>query len=1277
MTQSKIGRPLALGRLALSAGLASFLLATASTAAADGNGIRIRRGDVDIRTRGDRTIIRASDGSIIAFREFSIGRGEIIRFVQPGDFARVLARVTGDNPSLINGILRANGHVYLVNPAGVIFSRGSVVNVGTIHAAAGHLSDQRFIAGVDRFTRLEGEVVNHGRMSGDSIHLIGDRVENHGSIESAGGIVTLLAGDDVLIRQVGERVSVKIDGERVTDARGPAAGETHPDLSADPAVSNTGVIDAGRGRIALGAGDMYAFGIHNSGTLRAARGEISAVALDGAIENAGLISTSVDEGRAGSITVQAPSIVNQGRIEADARAGQAGSVEVTSSNHTYLMDGSRVSASGGSGDASGGDVLVHSYDGVTVAGEGSMVDVSGGRAGGDGGFAEVSGSQLIFNGDVRVKADSPGAADGTLFLDPRDIAIDDVGTHDPFIGDGQITFNEVGPNDDISISDEALEAIIGHIMLQANRDIFVVHRVDLVNNNDVTLKAKRHIVFDAPITGVHDLDVLANWDGIGSGDVVINVPLFGINDDALFRGDRIFVNGGLVHVGDDQRYVGHVIIGAHSVFRGDRALFNQRVDDAVAGAHDVLIEGQGSLGGAWGLSNPVRTLTITGLADLYNASRIRVAESVHMLDRTALGQTIRITSAIVTFDGTIDRGAFATPGALVVNGDAVFGGAIGAKHIIEFLKVTGRADLGAGEVWTRQYQRYLGEVTLTSDNVLTSTLNADIIFGSSIDGPFDLFARTGAATIFGGPIGLVTPIGDLHTDAPGVAMIGGDIIGQSMLFEDRVRLIGSSAVSAAGFVHFGSTVEGGGFDLAVASPLTFFDGNVTGVGALSTDEEGVTVLHAPLFRAGSIAMDDMVLLESDVVLNAATFSRFGGVNGPHHVTSYSGATALFHGDVGDVTPISSLNVKAGDVITFDANLVRAAGSITLDGVSPLGRTPQAAAIAGVGGDFQIASDSGDISIAADDRFSVLGDLSFTAAGSVTVTDLSVLGDLGIAASELFVHRRGPSDVLNTAGGITRDAGTDWVIGGAANVNAVNGVTLTGDGPAPILAIGDDTDAPTSLSSFERGRSGAVNAARFFFGNTVLDLTPVVGSDNPVEGVPTRPEDSRGRVHDRVLLDPIAQRNLARMGVFVRSMSPQEQVAINDRGIIRDDSMQAVADPSAEQYTTLVTRLERPAILSALATFRSLFFGPEVGDDADLQTLPDRSEEIKAVLAAGGEDAADELGSLRAIVANLRVSGLAGAEYARSLRAILTPIVPDGMTLEQVRAMVEPARVTEG
>ncbi|NNM26348.1 MAG: filamentous hemagglutinin N-terminal domain-containing protein, partial [Phycisphaerales bacterium] len=227
-------------------------------------------GDVTIMRQGSRTIIQASDGSIINFENFDILPHELVRFIQPDQLSRVLNRITGPEPTVIQGQLMANGQVYVVNPAGVAFTNGAVVNVGGLYAAAGDLSNEDFLAGEDNFTNLRGAVVNDGVITGDAVHLIGQQVANHGKIDAEGGVVTMLAGDSVYMKRHGERIMVRIDGVDLGDRAASSAdvtGEAVTDAAA--AVENTGTINAEGGHVFFGAGDMYSAAIRNTGTVRA------------------------------------------------------------------------------------------------------------------------------------------------------------------------------------------------------------------------------------------------------------------------------------------------------------------------------------------------------------------------------------------------------------------------------------------------------------------------------------------------------------------------------------------------------------------------------------------------------------------------------------------------------------------------------------------------------------------------------------------------------------------------------------------------------------------------------------------------------------------------------------------------------------------------------------------------------------------------------------------------------------------------------------------------
>ncbi len=65
-----------------------------------------------------------------SFRELNVGAGRSLYFADPG-VANILTRVTGTNPSLIDGRLGVNGaaNLFLLNPNGIIFGAGASLDI--------------------------------------------------------------------------------------------------------------------------------------------------------------------------------------------------------------------------------------------------------------------------------------------------------------------------------------------------------------------------------------------------------------------------------------------------------------------------------------------------------------------------------------------------------------------------------------------------------------------------------------------------------------------------------------------------------------------------------------------------------------------------------------------------------------------------------------------------------------------------------------------------------------------------------------------------------------------------------------------------------------------------------------------------------------------------------------------------------------------------------------------------------------------------------------------
>lgn len=235
-------------------------------------------------------LIHAPDGSIIQYSSFNIAAAEAVRFsqtiggVENAD-ARVLNRILNGLPTHIEGSLTGNGHIYLVNPAGVYFGEGATVNANAIHAAAGNLSDTDFADEVDRFTSVRGPVQNAGEIRARAISLVGETVVNSGEIIAEDGWIVIAAGNDILIgRDDAGGPLLKIEG---------GAGAIFD--AAMTGVRNTGTIEAtgttaSTGVVRVGAGDLYGTAIFSDNAIRArelalAAGNRGDIALAGEVNS--------------------------------------------------------------------------------------------------------------------------------------------------------------------------------------------------------------------------------------------------------------------------------------------------------------------------------------------------------------------------------------------------------------------------------------------------------------------------------------------------------------------------------------------------------------------------------------------------------------------------------------------------------------------------------------------------------------------------------------------------------------------------------------------------------------------------------------------------------------------------------------------------------------------------------------------------------------------------------------------------------------------------------
>ena len=140
-------------------------------------------------TPGNLEITQTAGQAIINWQNFDIGADASVQFIQPGSAAAVMNRVHDAVPTGIMGAMTANGRVFIVNPAGVVFGSGAVINVGRLVASSLDIADDDFINGIYDFTVPGiGEIANYGTIDAvEGVALLGSKVLNTGTIKAGEG----------------------------------------------------------------------------------------------------------------------------------------------------------------------------------------------------------------------------------------------------------------------------------------------------------------------------------------------------------------------------------------------------------------------------------------------------------------------------------------------------------------------------------------------------------------------------------------------------------------------------------------------------------------------------------------------------------------------------------------------------------------------------------------------------------------------------------------------------------------------------------------------------------------------------------------------------------------------------------------------------------------------------------------------------------------------------------------------------------------------------------
>ena len=481
-------------------------------------------GNATITTSGNtQTITQTSQNAAIDWQSFNIGADGKVIFNQPSTSAIALNRVIGGDASQIYGALQANGQVFLVNPNGMLFAKGSQVSAAAILASTRDISVADFMAGKYHFSGTgAGTIVNEGQITagaGGFIALVGAQVVNDGTLSAAQGDVHLVAANDVTVR-------LDTGGLDLTIGQG----------AYDALVDNGGVIQADSGRIYLTAQALDALtraSVNNSGIVEAS-----------SITNVGgkIVLSGDDITLAGGSKLDASGALGGGSVFVGG-GWQGGDAAIANASTVAMADAATIDVSAVQ-SGNGGTAVLWSQDRTDFSGH---IDAAGPAGGGK---VETSSHNLL-NVTGAVDAHATGGPAGQWLLDPYNVIIATSGASGTAYGanynpatDSVILASSIAgslSSANVTITTGSSGSSAGNITVNAP-----ITRTSGYTTQTLTLKAANDININKTIsstTGALNVVLMADSDNTSVGN--INFGSTG----------KILTNGGNFYAGSLAGYV--------------------------------------------------------------------------------------------------------------------------------------------------------------------------------------------------------------------------------------------------------------------------------------------------------------------------------------------------------------------------------------------------------------------------------------------------------------------------------------------------------------------------------------------------------------------------------------------------------------------------------------------------------------------------------------------------------------------------------------------------
>ena len=1091
------------------------------------------------------TVTQTSSSAVLNWQSFSVGQGYSVNFVQPSSSSTILNRVTGSTTSTIAGSINANGHVYLINPNGIVITATGTVNTGAFVASTLGISDADFMAGKRTFTGngTSASVTNAGVISigrGGYAALLGGAVDNAGAIVVPLGKVGLGSG---------ERATLDFSGDGFLQVAIPTAATGTGAL-----VANSGRIVADGGLVMLSAAaakDMARQAINMSGTIEAksvsgVSGDIVLAGSDGAVDVSGtLATTSTDstgtDATGGDITVTGRAITLTGAsLDASGLTG-GGSVKLGGDwqgtgtlQHadTLTVDAASTITADATSSGNGGTVVLWSDDLTTFAG---TISAKGGATSGDGGQAEVSGKALLaFTGFANLSA--ANGSSGTLLLDPYNVTISDAPSTSGFTASA---------NDSIINTDYLMIILMAtNITVSTGTngsqtgDITVASALSWVSFLRLTLSAYHSIIINAgiTITGNGKLVLVTNNGGTGG------TLTFGSGGSVNFAsgktGQSLTINGtaytllySMANIDD----IDNDLTGYYALARSLDATGTPYADALVAGG-----DGSTSFVGTFeGLGHTITGLTIAKTDVMYAGLFGYVGSGGVVRDIGLIGGSVSgmyYVGGLVGYNSGALVNAYST-GSVSGTGDYV-GGLVGINDhgTVSNSYATGTVS-GVNDVGGLVGENYYGTITSAyatgtargtgkkvgglvglndggtisyayATGAVSGTANLGGLVGKNdhsgvISSSYWDTGTTGQSTSAGGGTGLTTA--QLQNSSTAAAL-GNAFTLTSTLYPYLTSFFpnGVQAISGIAYKDTGATAAASGSN-GVVIVTALAGGSLFGTAATGANGYYYIFATSGAFTTGNSLLAYTTADATTGAANAATLATATASAGQAGLNLYADRLGL----VTSATTLSALP----SLTTLQADALAAAGSestalavinattgqvlICRDGFTideALNITTNMVVATAAGKTLTLA-DAITVETGGSLTFAASGALVVTSAGSLTVESggsLALASGTALTVSSPVTVKSGGSLALTSGGTLT--------INGLVTVQGSGAVTLAyGASTSSNLSIGNGgsityTDASGSAITSSAGGTLTINGASYTLLYSMADIDAIDATD---------------------------------------------------------------------------------------------------------------------------------------------------------------------------------------